>query len=300
MYRAKRYMEHSTEAELAQRYKDILANLTQLTAEGKIKIRHHEEGGAYWMELFIHIFEEYALRKRGVPPGYSLGEVQLPVPSYPAIPKAARATQGRHLVPGSYLVKYGKQKYLRRAVESGIIRVAPASYYSDPSLNPALWDNELEITVEVRPSDGTISLRNKKTGTWQEISVSGNIKVTNESLTNYYIMSLSRIYDYRLFDDFGADSCLLIFRPREFIERIAQGMRKELSEWTPDANPVSYVDPLNMGDSHIDVFFTKHFRYAYQMEYRAIWLPPESKHELAPVCLAVEPLSDCADLLSLD
>jgi hypothetical protein len=50
-----------------------------------------------------------------------------------------------------FLVKYGLREYLEPALREGRIRVSPASRYADPSLNPAIRDNELVAELDVGP-----------------------------------------------------------------------------------------------------------------------------------------------------
>ena len=53
-YLARRYLEHATPEQLAQRIRDISCNLTLLSGEGKVSFRLPHEGGAEWMERFTH------------------------------------------------------------------------------------------------------------------------------------------------------------------------------------------------------------------------------------------------------
>jgi len=77
----------------------------------------------------------------------------MPNPSWPNVPRALAALGGREFEPGKCLFKFGKEKHLRHALLTGSIRVAPASSYSDPSLNYAIRDDELSFTIHM-PGNG--------------------------------------------------------------------------------------------------------------------------------------------------
>ena len=114
-------------------------------------------------------------------------------------------------------------------------------------------------------------------------------------------------YDYRLFDDFSRggqepyDSCLVIRNPQAFIDRMRECGETKLPGWDFNESPVTYRDPHHpvRGPGPVDVFFTKHFRYAWQREFRMAWLPPNAGDRLESVEFELGPLGDYCELLSL-
>lgn len=303
-YRRRRYLEHLSNEELEQRTKDVFCNLTVLSDKGQISFHPINEEGEYWMIMWTHLLEEFTLRHGPYPAGFSNGfikDAQIVKPTYPEIPKAVEAIKGRDLRSGTFLVKYGKYQYLRPAFEKGLIRVAPASFYDDPSLNPAIKDNELELSVFAHPSDVEIQIIDENTGApTSRVAPFGNVIYTLKSPTNYYVYCLSSIYAYRTFDDFEADCCLMITQPREFIRRLLRAFDKNLNGWRGFATAVTYVDPMNANPNNLDVFFSKHFRYSYQKEYRAIWLPPNTEDHLDPFMLELGSLKHLSELIPLE
>lgn len=95
-------------------------------------------------------------------------------------------------------------------------------------------------------------------------------------------------------------SCLLITDPHAFLQKIAYATAQRLPGWISDARGVKYIDPLNATIRDVEVCFSKHFRYAYQKEYRIAWLPPEDREKLEPIELEIGSLEDCAELISLE
>lgn len=297
-----RYMEYLSHAELLQRLKDILANFLELTADVKLGL-HLTDEGKRWLVLFTHVLEEFQLRFGPYPAGFSDGfmaDAQIPRPDSPLATLAVEAVQRREVALGTYLVKYNRSQYLRPALEHGIVRISPATFYNDPSLNPALRDNELELSIYGRADKAKIELRDKQTHhPIRAIHPVGNITLTGKMSTNYYVYCISEVLAPRLFLDFRADSCLLIANPQAFIERLLRKVADQLPGWAGLASMVRYIDPLRSKASDLDPLFGKHCRYAYQREYRVLWLPPEPINELSYIMVELGNLEECCELIEL-
>jgi hypothetical protein len=69
-YRLDRYLEHLSLDELEQRVRDIFTNVSVLSEDGKLSLPPVEKGTGYWMQLFTHVLEEFALRGHWVRPGF--------------------------------------------------------------------------------------------------------------------------------------------------------------------------------------------------------------------------------------
>jgi len=273
-YRTRRYLEHATDDELARRLRDVMANLTTLTPAGQIGPLPLERGGAVWMEAFTHLLEEYKLRGKTFPPGMMRG-TSLPKPTFPARPRAARLLDDiSHLTGRPYLVKLGDAKYLQETFRTGVWRIAPASSYADPSLNRAQRDTELELTKYALRSEVRIQVPDGNPGEGKEdVMPLGNVTVTSTSITDYYVSCLAKRLDLRLFDDFEADSCIVVHDVVAFARRMLEAVEQHLTGWHGWLQNVTYIDPFNWKQGDADVFCTKHFRYSYQQEVRFVWLP---------------------------
>src|SRR5262249_43217451 len=152
---------------------------------------------------------------------------------WPETPRAARAVSGRRFEPGKYLFKFGKHEHLKNALENGTIRLAPASSYSDPSLNYAIHDDELRFAVQTPAKDKWIQGVDEQTlkPVGDRIKVLVNISFTRTVPTDYYVYCLSALFSLRAFDDFEADACLVIKQPKQFIERVLLGGFAKLPHW---------------------------------------------------------------------
>ncbi len=153
-YRLRRYMEHLTEDDLQQRAKEVFNNLILLNKESKISLPKLSSENEKWKMLWTHVLEEFIIRFGPYPSGFTTGfmrHIKIPDPRSPLAPKAANAVKTTSFPTGDYLFKYGKSKYLKQALIEKKIRISPASSYDDPSLNPAIRDKELELSIYPLP-----------------------------------------------------------------------------------------------------------------------------------------------------
>jgi hypothetical protein len=307
-YKARRYLEHCSEEELARRSNDLLGNTTILTDDGKIGcLSPASEEGRPWWKANTHVLHEWFLR------GYTLERLgqlsktaQVPRSTWPDAPRALKAIAGRRTSSTPILVKYGEAKYLRDMLDHGIIRVSGASFYADPSLNPAIKDDELRISLSALGSEVKLKIPEHRGGPpTKEVPALGNVTFSYASKTNYYVYCLSTTLDCRLFPDFKADACVIISNPTEFIKRVYACFDRAVPGWSGITWPVVYLDPflsrlpLKTPDGRVDVHLCKHFRFAYQKEFRFVWLPDEMKTDLQPVFLKPGSLKEFCELIEI-
>jgi hypothetical protein len=295
-------MEHLKEDDLQQRAKDVFNNLISLDEESKISLPKLSSETEKWMILWKHVLEEFAIRFGSYPSGFTTGFIKnarIPDPRSPLALKAADAVKTTSLPQGDYFFKYGKSKYLKQALNEKRIRIAPASSYDDPSLNPAVRDKELELSIYPLPSEVKMKAYNGKTGKYKGDIHPKDLIYTKRSKTNYYVYCLSLSFAPRLFLDFDADACLVIRKPAEFEETILSIFESKMKDWSGVGQRVVYIDPLNCSMADINVFSSKHFRYAYQREYRFIWLPPNPEQILDDIFIEVPNIEEYYYLVNL-
>lgn len=302
-YHLRRYMEHLNNSELEQRAKDVKLNMLLLTEETKIGLLPVNAEGQYWMTLWTHVLEEFSLRFGPYPAGFNnnfMHDLKVPDPHDPLAAKAAEVVKTHNLTAGSYLTKYGEYQFLYPALKNGAIRISPATSYDDSSLNHAIRDKELELYIQPHPKEVKLQVFDSKTNLPKgELKPLNNI-ITTKSQTNYYVYCLSSMFTPRLFLDFEADACLIILKPEEFIERSLVAFNKQFADWAGISKKVFYIDPLNVTLNDIDIFTCKHFRFAYQKEYRLIWLPPKPLMNLGFVDIGIGNLEESCFLISIN
>lgn len=298
-YRQRRYLEHTTSKELRQRLGELMDKMYEFTADGKLAVKNPSEEGE-WIEYFTHLLEEFALRGEEIAPDM-LGDGHFDPRRYVSLKRAIVVWKGNELPLGSYLLKFSKLKYLRPFLNVGNLRILPASFYQDPSLNFSIRDSELKFTQELYgakvhfPSNRDYSIPKEQ---WIEMPIIGNVKATVESPRDYYISCFSSSYEYRLYDDFEADACLVIKDIVRFAKSLKVRMEEFLPGWKFSCGGVNYQDPYHSVPK-LNIFFCKHFRYANQREFRFVWEPPTKAESLKPVFLELGPLKDYCELLVL-
>lgn len=301
-YLTDRYLEYLSDVDLKQRAKDIFVNVLTITNNSKVGLHPPETSeGQYWMRCWTETLYEFQLRFGPYPAGFtdgSMKDANIPHPSEPIIARANKIINDKNLKTGTYLVKYGSKKYLEPILQKGELRVSPASYYKDPSLNHAINDDELSCSVQLHPSKVKLEAFDKITKKSKGIlTPKSNVAINFGSNTDYYVFCLSTVLLPRLFVDFSADSCLLITNPPQFLLRLSTAVDNMLSCWEKYLIDVSYFDPLKPDKKKIDSFSCKHFRYSYQKEWRLIWLPPENANILDHINIEFGNCEDVCELI---
>lgn len=177
------------------------------------------------------------------------------------------------------IFRFSAKKYNESLLHKGQLRFAPSLAYKDGALLPAQFDNENQVHVS--------------NGGYYELDA------------EFWVCSLSCIYELRMYAEFEADSCIVIRDVSEFEKRVVKSVYDYNAESPDDViaqanfSPVVYYDPCKLIDVETpnEIHFLKHFRYAYQREFRAI-LAPKKNRPSTPVFLNLGPLTDIAELVS--
>jgi len=293
-YRRNRYLSGLSDGYLSRRLEDIVANVHTVDAHGLISVDVKDPVLFYWMSRLTEVDEELSLRDGPYPSGWK--GIRVNFDTMPASLKPGQKEgielDGKPRSPDKYFVKYGKRVYLERALEQGVIRIAAASSYSDPSLNPSIRDDELGLMIapvsqppfDAQPVCAALVAPHRKP-----------IDVRMES--DYLVFCASEVLARRLLFDFEADSCLLIHDPTEFSHRIDQAVRDAGRDWIFLSQSVEYLDPLAVSLQEVKLPLTKHFRYAYQREHRLAWIPSSACPRIDAMTVELGSLQDIAELV---
>jgi hypothetical protein len=301
-YRERRYLLDVADSAVMQHARDLMANALALTSDGKIGLETLSTPPALLvMRLLSHVMEESRLRTgdyRGLFMKYGLRDLTVPKTTAPDPPAAAEvlrvsseSTQLRRLF------KFGDRRWLSALLKDGELRISPASAYDDPSLAPAIADDELSVELAAAALEDDIMFLDPFK---QRLSdVFGEHVFAPHRLTmrtNYYVWCTSFALRLRMFDDFKADSVLVIRDPGEFTRRLVEQIRDPLHGWRVIPCAVHYFDPYHPTKAAHTVFASKHIRYLYQEEFRYVFLPPDPKDRLEPLTLKLGSLLGIAEL----
>jgi len=291
-YLSNRYLASLSLSGLESRLDDILINLLFFSKDGSISFDQTSQMNGL-VERFVHVDEE--MRERGLSINL-VNKASEYKEKYPNILKAITVWNDRKPLTGDYLVKFSKKEYLEQMIDFGKIRVSDAGFYNDPSLNLAVRDNELSQTI-ILPH-GTKIRKKMSSGEYEEIKGIQSISLTNNYPENFYVYCLTKTYQHRLFDDFNADACLLIYDLKKFFDRFLNCLKKSYSDWQLKSGDVRYNDPFFPPISS-DIPFNKHFRFCYQSEFRIAIKPKKPEEKLGPIYLEIGSLTDCCELITL-
>jgi hypothetical protein len=297
-YRAKRYLANLDDEGLRRRGQDIFLNTMKLDDDRKLRPRFYvDEKGFYtadrgldWMRLLTDFYTEMREFRVSPPdlsprPGERLAPERMANEEWAWRPDlAAKGDNGYKYERPTILFKFGQREWNRKFLADGEVRICPASRYSDPSLNSAIRDEELSLDI-----------------------LDGRGNVSAFSVENYYVSCFAMAYDYRLYTDFDYDSCLVIHDVPVFKARLNRAMRTAADVKRMGSNPVIYFDPFaqhsfyggittEMPPVTEEIVFGKHFRYAYQREFRFVWMV-RNPVDIFPLSLRLGNLEDIAELI---
>jgi hypothetical protein len=287
-YESYRYLRELTDAELILRYLSIFRNMQALVNRERhvIPITMFLSSW-YWYRKEHQTRYEFALRKLDPPrdPPHSCGDVSIIAgPGRPRFPNGLDA-----------LFRYGKLEHLLSMVKCGTVRISPADDFTNLEEDEARKDDELNKHCFLPRSYSRVT-----TIDGRNIPLNGDIKRT-VSQPNYFMFCTSCDWDTSLFESFEANACAVIRKPLELSMRMKLASKSKLADWYFHDNPVVYFDPYeNLIEGRVfDAATCKDFRFAYQQEYRFIWVGGELR-ATEPIYLNVGPLEDISEIYQQD
>lgn len=295
-YNSSKYLREVHRLRLQQRVDDLAYNLWSTDAAGNVTPPRDPNNRSGILRLLFHAIAEQS-RRQGKRCVRKFNERKL------------REIASRHYSPPqlktpfigspSCFAKFGKREHIANSFERGIFRIAPASSYDDPSLNPAQADKELEHFT-VTPNEHLMMSFNARDAHDNEVEAPIQLKELFRYMMvrDFYVWCCGLGYDARLFHDFEADAVLVVRDKEAFRQRLAQAVQHAHPNSTMSDRGLIYYDPYTTRREHLIPVFSKYFRYLYQNEYRFAWDVPEGE-PLAPFFVELGPLHDIAEYLEL-
>lgn len=280
---------------LAIRFHDVFTNQTELSREALIGILPIDDGNQF-MRKFTHLLEEYAVRG-GLP---NFNEIPKETVDYFADggPIATRIFADYVEPPRPFLVKYGSRQFLEATLREGVIRICPASYYSDTGHNSAIQDDEISRVFCIPTWRERLDGRTYTDIQGHRIEYKDDDIVVPVVFDDYYLYSLCDHIYYRMPTDFGANAALVIRDPVRFTQRVISAFLAAYADWEPLEGLVTYYDPYLDYTKFRVPEMAKPFGYSYQREVRIAFKPrrrPATK--LEPIFLNIGSMEDYAELL---
>jgi len=290
------YLKNVSDSDLDVRYHALYRNLMFLICElrDSLPIRSNFLSSWWWLKKRVQMLMEYRARNRGPPErlafdSYAVSGGPLCKPNWP--------NESR------FVVRYSEERWLRDLLDRGSIRITPASTYKGEMLDEARKDDELNLYSSSLGDKVTIT-----TADGRKMPIIGDLKRTQRLRVNYYVLCAANEYDHRLFSCFPseggdpAEACAVVWNTQEFARRLELVGKLVLPKLSFHHGVVSYFDPYDLRqDEYAMPGASKDFSYAYQREYRFLWLPPPTDiTPKYPLFFNVGPLSDIVGLFRRD
>lgn len=295
-YGQTRYLRKATDDALRRRYDDIAANLWSTDITGRVIPTRNPDHRKKLLRLLVHTVLEQRARDGRELLEFNEAEIREASASSYVAPRLKNPLKHEF----DCYTKFGRREHIQDAFDRGFLRIAPASSYDDPSLNPAQFDKELEH-VAVTPNQQLLmkvyGLNSE--GKEVEIPIEKKELFRYMLVPDFYVWCCSLGYDARLFHEFQYDAALVIRDKDAFAARIASAVQHAVPSAEFVQGPLGYYDPYTIRREELIPIFSKNFRYLYQNEYRFAWKVPENG-ALEPFCIELGPLHDIAEIVELE
>jgi hypothetical protein len=280
---------------------DIAANIYTFTPQCRVGIVRDRALLEFWHRRMTHVIEENRMRRRDPLLDLVLKDTVFTGPNL-------RAFEGQpHILSKGVLppifCRYGRLENILALQERGEILLRAGSYYSSKSLDPARRDDELVLRTYICPHDydfGVIDPFFKQQFPQRSFGL-----VDNQKPADFYLYCVTVGFEVRLFADFKANACLVINNQEEFERRLLREIGKTLPGWFLEFGQAKYIDPyslpIRLPNVGAQIFFCKHCRYMYQLEYRLVALPPNGVDgPFKEIKIEIGSLADISELVTLN
>jgi hypothetical protein len=296
-YDASRYLRKLSDDQLKRRYDALAGDLWSTDAVGNITPPREPQHREQLLKLLVHVLREQGDRAGDPSISFDEGKVRGAASASYQPPKLTTPFVGS---PSGF-AKFGKRVHIRRAFDEGVLRVAPASGFNDPSLNAAQRDDELQHWT-VTPNEQLMMrvIGRDNNGNEVEIPVEKRELFRGMTVSDFYVWCCGYGYDCRLFHEFEADAVIVIRDMDAFRSRFSVAMQKALPGWTSKDGPLSYYDPYTIRREQLTPIFSKNIRYLHQNEYRFAWSAPDGAKAAGPLFPVLGPLADIAEYYEIE
>jgi len=299
-YLARPYLIGAPDDRVAERFRSIFLNVSEIGPEGKLRPVPMSDTDEY-MQVFTHLLEEYESRCRGIPTTL-IQSSREPILKYfeHGTPIGVTMFTGYKAPTTPILVKYGRRQFLEPMLRTGNLRLANAKLYNDASFINAVRDDEISRTFFIPTYKERLEGKSHIIIQGHRVEFGDDDIVLPLVFDDYFLFSLCEHIHYRMPTDFGADAAIVIRNPKLFKQRLIATFLARFPDWVPMEGKVIYYDPYRDYSKFKVPEMAKHFGYAYQKEVRVAFRPrrPISVN-LEPLFLSIGSMAEYADLVSI-
>ena len=326
MWWEKEYVEHPymralPMGDLNRRFHDLVPNALKITEGGKVGLEI-ASGGVEWGKYLQHVLMEATMRELPYPlfldkrhaPDWSKDGFSSSVKTkhssraFEAVRKWVESGRGRRFS----VVKYGEARFMEKFLREGEILISPSPSFDVETLTRAQRDDENSVSIfGAHRGDGTAIPASDLPAWWGDRY--SMIDFSSSMDRDYMLYCMARTLSPTLLSQFGKDydACVLIHDMGEFAARIDEGTRTcfpperfvHVHCWTTYIDPLGAIEPTPeppRAPTKIPIPFLKHFRHAYQNEYRFVWVPKDPRRGFDRACVRIGPLHDIAEIIRVD
>lgn len=296
------YLRGLTDSALSERLVHWMNNCTQLSNTGMVDLCATENPDFF--HRFMDVLAETALRNGDM---VSMSKAQdkamwsreKNVMIRPSEQTSAKIRAIQTVISGkgdSPLIRFGSKKYMRELYENGGLLFQEASTFSQAE-NLSVRDDELTLLMkryvardELKSIAGAPDPK-----TVEERGVGLNFSL---SCPDFLVLCMTDRINFRLASDWNAEAVVVIHDQAEFTKRLNRASSRLVRSAGGEAlefGRVSYIDPYFPLDDP-DVPFCKHYKFAYQREYRVV-LRGKNKVEFSERQLKLGSIKDIADFV---
>ncbi|MFP1892631.1 hypothetical protein ACLEEJ_12035 [Lonsdalea quercina] len=295
------YLVGAPDDRIEERFKNIFMNVSELNPNGKLSPVPLDENDEF-MQVFIHMLEEYQVRVGGMAPVDIIESARLPLMKYfeHGTPIGVTLFEGYTPPNRPYLIKYGKREFLEPMFKTGKIRLANASYYNNSGFLSSIRDDETSRTFFIPTYKERLAGETHVLVQGKKFEFADDDIVLPVTFDDYYLFSLCDEIHYRMPTDFEADSAIVIHSPEIFKQKIISTFLLQFNDWIPMEGKVTYYDPYRDYKKFTIPEMAKHFAYAYQKEFRIAFRSRKRvSMTLEPIFLSVGSMVEYADFIFL-
>ena len=292
------YLLLANDAEIEDRFADILVNHWYLTNEGQFAFLSEDAINRRFLRMFSEVIQETNWRGLLQPNFARAAKDQLQAYHRDGLPIGCQMFGKRNRISPNTLVKFSDARYISEMSKFGRFRISPASEYGKNNYIKAIKDFE-------RVRSFKIGALNEWLKGNRSIFVQGNeMEIKNGSIAvqiivdDYYLFSTCEEIDRRMPTDFASNGAFIIKNKAEFIRRLEVALLAENPSFKFFEDPVYYYDPYIDIPNQQNLQFWKPIGFSYQKEHRCVLQPPYGQiGELRPFFVELGSLEDISEIV---